>query len=177
MDNRAVPRMFGPYVLTRPYGSDPLGGTFLAGTAAGKQLAPYLLIRTFDGDAVDAAALVPAMETAVAYLDEIRGQAVARGAVLGIVDDVPFAGIDHVAGQTLDRLFGLQGAERTPLPPEHALLVAQKILVSLEALRARNEHPDEAAIREAMAGNICRCTGYQRIVIATRNAGGDGGTE
>jgi TonB family protein len=133
MDNRSVPRMFGPYVLTRPYGSDPIGGTFLAGTATGRKLAPYVLIRTFDGDAVDAASLVPAMETAVEYLDEIRGQAVARGAVLGIVDDVPFAGIDYVAGQALDRLFGQQGAERTQVPPEHGLLIMQKILVSLEA--------------------------------------------
>src|ERR1035437_4146100 len=133
MDNRSVPRMFGPYVLTRSYGSDPIGGTFLAGTARGRKLAPYVLIRTFDGDAVDTSALVPAMETAVEYLDDIRGQAVARGAVLGIVDDVPFAGIDYVAGQTLDRLFGRQSAERTLLPPEYGLLVAQKILVSLEA--------------------------------------------
>jgi TonB family protein len=133
MDNRSVPRMFGPYVLTRSYGSDPIGGTFLAGTASGRKLAPYVLIRTFDGDAVDTSALVPAMETAVEYIDDIRGQAVARGAVLGIVDDVPFAGIDYVAGQTLDRLFGRQSAERTLLPPEHGLLVAQKILVSLEA--------------------------------------------
>jgi TonB family protein len=133
MDNRSVPRMFGPYVLTRSYGSDPIGGTFLAGTASGRKLAPYVLIRTFDGDAVDTSALVPAMETAVEYLDDIRGQAVARGAVLGIVDDVPFAGIDYVAGQALDRLFGQQGAERTLLPPEYGLLIAQKILVSLEA--------------------------------------------
>ncbi len=133
MDNRSVPRMFGPYVLTRSYGSDPIGGTFLAGTAAGRKLAPLVLIRTFDGDAVDTSALIPAMETAVEYLDDIRGQAVARGAVLGIVDDVPFAGIDYVAGQTLDRIFGRQGAERTQLPPEYGLLVAQKILISLEA--------------------------------------------
>ncbi len=133
MDDQSVPRMFGPYVLTRLFGSDPIGGTFLAGTAAGRKLAPYLLIRTFDGDAVDTAALIPAMETAVEYLDDIRGQAVARGAVLGIVDDVPFAGIDYIAGQPLDRLLGRHGSERTQVPPEYGLLVAQKILVSLEA--------------------------------------------
>jgi carbon-monoxide dehydrogenase small subunit len=51
------------------------------------------------------------------------------------------------------------------------------ILVSLEALHAKQAHPSEEAIREAMAGNICRCTGYQRIVVATRNAAGDGGPE
>jgi aerobic-type carbon monoxide dehydrogenase small subunit (CoxS/CutS family) len=30
--------------------------------------------------------------------------------------------------------------------------------------------PDEAAIREAMSGNLCRCTGYQTIVNAVRDA-------
>jgi aerobic carbon-monoxide dehydrogenase small subunit len=30
--------------------------------------------------------------------------------------------------------------------------------------------PDEAQIREALEGNICRCTGYQNIVRAVQNA-------
>jgi carbon-monoxide dehydrogenase small subunit len=31
--------------------------------------------------------------------------------------------------------------------------------------------PDEAAIREALSGNLCRCTGYQHIVDAVLLAG------
>jgi len=36
------------------------------------------------------------------------------------------------------------------------------------------EHPDptEAEIREALSGNICRCTGYQNIVKAVKSAAG-----
>ncbi len=36
------------------------------------------------------------------------------------------------------------------------------------------EHPDptEAEIREAISGNLCRCTGYQNIVAAARAAAG-----
>jgi carbon-monoxide dehydrogenase small subunit len=51
------------------------------------------------------------------------------------------------------------------------------VLVSLEALLARNAEPSEASVREAMAGNICRCTGYHRIVVAARNAAGGGKPE
>jgi carbon-monoxide dehydrogenase small subunit len=35
-----------------------------------------------------------------------------------------------------------------------------------EALLARNLHPTRAEIRAAIAGNLCRCTGYQQIVDA-----------
>ncbi len=50
------------------------------------------------------------------------------------------------------------------------------VLMALEALRRRNPRPAEAAIREAIAGNICRCTGYQRIVASVERATGKGGT-
>jgi carbon-monoxide dehydrogenase small subunit len=33
-----------------------------------------------------------------------------------------------------------------------------------------NPAPDETTIREAMSGNLCRCTGYQGIVDATLSA-------
>jgi TonB family protein len=128
-----IPRLFGPYVLTRHLGADPLGNVYRAGTAAAPHLAPFLLVRTFDGAGVDHAALVPAMEEASEYLEEVRGPAVAKGAVLGIVEDVPFAGIEYVPGRTLDRLFSGEGAGTIPLPVEHALLIAEKLLVALEA--------------------------------------------
>jgi carbon-monoxide dehydrogenase small subunit len=37
-------------------------------------------------------------------------------------------------------------------------------------LLARNSSPNDSEIREAINGNICRCTGYQNIVAAVRNA-------
>ena len=36
----------------------------------------------------------------------------------------------------------------------------------LTSLLRRVNQPDEALIREALAGNICRCTGYAQIVDA-----------
>ncbi len=40
------------------------------------------------------------------------------------------------------------------------------IVLSAVALLERTPHPDEHAIRHAIAGNICRCTGYDKIVEA-----------
>lgn len=40
------------------------------------------------------------------------------------------------------------------------------IVVSSVALLNRNPHPTEEQVREAIAGNLCRCTGYKKIVEA-----------
>ncbi|EYF08991.1 (2Fe-2S)-binding protein [Chondromyces apiculatus] len=44
------------------------------------------------------------------------------------------------------------------------------VLISAEHLLRRNPDPDDDAIREALAGNLCRCTGYQRIIESVRAA-------
>ena len=44
------------------------------------------------------------------------------------------------------------------------------MLVATSALVQRHPHPDEEQIREAISGNLCRCTGYQQIVDAVKYA-------
>lgn len=40
------------------------------------------------------------------------------------------------------------------------------MLMSASALLSSNPRPDEAAIRQALSGNLCRCTGYRKIIEA-----------
>jgi len=40
------------------------------------------------------------------------------------------------------------------------------ILMTMKAYLDETTAPDEAQIREALSGNLCRCTGYQHIVEA-----------
>jgi carbon-monoxide dehydrogenase small subunit len=44
------------------------------------------------------------------------------------------------------------------------------ILMTLVPFLENNPDPDETAIRQALSGNICRCTGYQNIVEAVKLA-------
>jgi len=46
------------------------------------------------------------------------------------------------------------------------------LVVATHDLLHREPHPTEAHIREALAGNICRCTGYAKIIDAVRLAAG-----
>jgi carbon-monoxide dehydrogenase small subunit len=44
------------------------------------------------------------------------------------------------------------------------------MIMAAYQLLQRNPHPDEHAIREGIRGNLCRCTGYQRIISAIQHA-------
>jgi carbon-monoxide dehydrogenase small subunit len=44
------------------------------------------------------------------------------------------------------------------------------LIVATDDLLTRNPEPTDAEIREALAGNLCRCTGYEKILEAVRTA-------
>jgi len=44
------------------------------------------------------------------------------------------------------------------------------MLLSAYALLQRNPNPSKSEIREALVGNLCRCTGYERIIQAVQDA-------
>jgi len=46
------------------------------------------------------------------------------------------------------------------------------LVVAAHDLLQRVPHPTDAEIREALAGNICRCTGYAKIIAAVHMAAG-----
>ena len=49
------------------------------------------------------------------------------------------------------------------------------MLMSAHALLQRNPSPTEVEIKEALVGNLCRCTGYVRIIDAIQAAAAKGG--
>jgi len=46
------------------------------------------------------------------------------------------------------------------------------LMMATELLR-RNPHPSEKEIRRSLSGNLCRCTGYQKIVEAIKAVAGE----
>jgi len=51
------------------------------------------------------------------------------------------------------------------------------LIVASHDLLQRNPSPSDPEIREALAGNLCRCTGYEKILDAVRLAGERLGSE
>ena len=74
---------------------------------------------------------------------------------------------------------GLAGEDDDLHPVQAAFLEAGAVqcgfctpglIVATHDLLARNAAPSDAEIREALAGNLCRCTGYEKILDAVRLA-------
>tara|TARA_Y100001934_G_C11898841_1_gene561228 strand:- start:129 stop:617 length:489 start_codon:yes stop_codon:yes gene_type:complete len=84
-------------------------------------------------------------------------------------------------GRAIGTVEGMaQGGELHPLQQkfiEHAALqcgiCTPGFLVAAKALLDRNPNPSVTEIRYALAGNLCRCTGYDKIVRAVQAAAKD----
>jgi aerobic-type carbon monoxide dehydrogenase small subunit (CoxS/CutS family) len=83
-----------------------------------------------------------------------------------------------VEGRQVLTVEGL-GAEETLAPLQKAFIEAGGLqcgfctpgmLMSATALLRKNPHPTEAEIRAALSGNLCRCTGYDKIIRAVQMA-------
>jgi carbon-monoxide dehydrogenase small subunit len=98
------------------------------------------------------------------------------------LDDVPVCACLVAAGQAEGReVVTVEGlADGSGLHPVQQAFVdhgavqcgfcTPGLLVQTHALLAENPSPTDPEIREALAGNLCRCTGYEKILDAVRAA-------
>ena len=83
----------------------------------------------------------------------------AQGCAITTIEAFAANGELSVVQQALHEEHGLQCGFCTP-----------GIVVTMEAWLDRNPDPTEAEIRDALSGNLCRCTGYHNIVAAVMKA-------
>jgi carbon-monoxide dehydrogenase small subunit len=99
------------------------------------------------------------------------------------LDGAPVCSCLVAAGQVQDRevrtVEGLADAETGLDPVQQAFIDAGAVqcgfctpglLVQTHDLLAREPQPSDNDIREALSGNLCRCTGYEKIMDAVRLA-------
>lgn len=104
------------------------------------------------------------------------------GACSVLVDDVLVCSClvlgAEAQGKKIETVEGMStGSELHPLQRkfiEHAALqcgfCTPGILVAAKALLAQNDNPTETEVRYWLAGNLCRCTGYDKIIRAVMDA-------
>jgi len=77
--------------------------------------------------------------------------------------------VETIEGMARGRLDPLQRAFHEKLGTQCGYCTPGMIMAA-EALLRRNPHPEDEQIRAALAGNLCRCTGYVKIVESVRAA-------
>ena len=83
----------------------------------------------------------------------------ADGCSVATVEGLEQAGKLHAVQEAFHEKHALQCGFCTP-----------GMLMTTSALLARNSNPSELEIRQAISGNLCRCTGYLNIVKAVQHA-------
>ncbi len=83
----------------------------------------------------------------------------AEGREVGTVEGLAAGGELHPVQQAFVEAGAVQCGFCTP-----------GLVVAAHDLLARTERPSDLEIREALAGNLCRCTGYEKILDAVRLA-------
>lgn len=87
----------------------------------------------------------------------------------------------QVEGKKVVTIEGLAGRDGTPHPLQEAFVEHGAIqcgyctpgmILSAKALLDRNRDPSEEQITKAIAGNLCRCTGYVKIIEAIKSVSG-----
>ena len=104
------------------------------------------------------------------------------GACTVLIDDQPVLSCltlaVRCAGRSIETIEGLTAYGRPSVLQRafHEKLGTQcgyctpGMIMAAEALLRRNPHPSEDEIREALAGNLCRCTGYVKIIESVQTA-------
>jgi carbon-monoxide dehydrogenase small subunit len=89
----------------------------------------------------------------------------------------------QVQGREVDTVEGLTGEDGRLSTVQQAFVDAGAVqcgfctpglLVTADELLERNPEPSDGDIREALSGNLCRCTGYEKILDAVRLAAARG---
>ena len=106
------------------------------------------------------------------------------GACMMLLDGKPVNSCSYLAlqadGREITTVEGLAGTENLSTLQRTFLeeggvqcgYCTPGMLISATALLSQNADPSEEEIRVALAGNLCRCTGYDGIVRAVRSAAG-----
>jgi len=83
----------------------------------------------------------------------------AEGATIETIEGMAAADVLHPLQQSFIEHAALQCGVCTP-----------GILVAAKALLSRNPDPTDTEVRYWLAGNLCRCTGYDKIIHAVQEA-------
>ena len=128
-----IPEEFGKYLLLKKLTEDPLGETFRAGRVGTDGIEQVVLLRVFNGKGMDGEKLWQQVSGRGAVQQALRSPNIGTGVDLGRVRSYPYAAYDYISGKNLAALFAQAAKQLSPIPTDHALLIAERISLALAA--------------------------------------------
>lgn len=129
-DPEVLPRLFGSYLLTEKIGADALGRVYRARRAEDPNI--FCRVRVLEAPGLDYDAVLTSIEQNGSVHDFLKSPAIARDVEMDSVDGDPFIAFREPGGRTLDDLIEVSQQRPFPIPPEHSLLIAEKIATGLD---------------------------------------------
>jgi TonB family protein len=124
---------FGPFILFKKLETDALGDLWRAGRVDNGQLGPVMAVRRLLGG--DRAALIAAAGEAHNLVPLLAGTTFAKDQTIDVANGVPFVAHEYSGGRSLrhivDRARGGNGVSPNPVPLDQAIVIAEKIALSL----------------------------------------------
>lgn len=128
-----IPEEFGTYLLLKKLTEDGLGELFRAGRAGQEGIEQIALLRVFNGKGMDGEKLWAKLADRSAVQQTLRSPNVGSGIDLGRVRKFPYVAYDYISGKNLSDLLIQVEKQGSPLPGDHALLIAERLALALVA--------------------------------------------
>jgi TonB family protein len=128
-----IPEEFGKYLLLKKLTEDPLGETFRAGRVGKEGMEQVVLLRVFNGKGVDGEKLWQKTSGRASIQQALKSPNIGSGVDLGRVRSFPYAAYDYISGKNLAALMAQANKQLSPIPADHALLIAERIALALAA--------------------------------------------
>jgi TonB family protein len=128
-----IPEEFGKYLLLKKLAEDPLGETFRAGRVGQGGMEQVVLLRVFNGKGLDGEKLWARVSGRGAIQEILKSPNIGNGVDLGRVRSFPYAAYDYISGKNLATVFAQSARQHSPIPTDHALLIAERLSLALAA--------------------------------------------
>lgn len=128
-----IPEEFGKYLLLKKLAEDPLGETFRAGRVGQEGMDQVVLLRVFNGKGLDGEKLWARASGRAGVQEILKSPNIGNGTDLGRVRSFPYAAYEYISGKSLAAVFAQSARQHSPVPTDHALLIAERISLALAA--------------------------------------------
>jgi TonB family protein len=128
-----IPEEFGKYLLLKKLVEDPLGETFRAGKVGPEGMEQVVLLRVLNGKGIDGEKLWTRISGRAGLQALLKSPNIGNGVDLGRVRSFPYTAYDYISGKNLASVFQQAARQHSPIPTDHALLIAERISLALAA--------------------------------------------